>query len=274
VVIGAASIVHDTLVYLQTLENECQGNNTQGYLDNIDNTTVATYNLVTTIETSMTTIETGIQNIQTQLNSFQTTIEQALSSDTQTLQATVGGDTQGTTTELQVIQTALQNDAATIESLETANSQQVVAGTTKISTALSADLTQILNEIDADAQGLTTLVTAGNQKIVNALQSNFAASQQQYQNTLQIEIEQGLAGWAPVVPEVQLMLPVSMGGLLNATPVGVQEVVTTDIADLQAQGVKVKAAAITDLSLANNYLAANNYLSAWSYYAQAYQAAA
>jgi len=274
VVIGAASIVHDTLIYLQTLENECQGNNTSGYLDNIDNTTVATYNLVTTIGTSTATIETGIQNIQTQLNSFQTTIEQALSSDTQTLQATVGGDTQGTATELQVIQTALQNDATTIESLETTNSQQVVAGTTKISTALSADLTQILNEIDTDAQALTTLVTQGNQKIVNALQSTFAASQQQYQSSLQVEIEQGLAGWAPVVPEVQLMLPVSMGGLLNATPVGVQEVVTTDIANLQAQGVKVKAAAITDLSLANSYLAANNYLSAWSYYAQAYQAAA
>ncbi|MGH9017651.1 MAG: hypothetical protein ACRDY1_07880, partial [Acidimicrobiales bacterium] len=84
----------------------------------------------------------------------------------------------------------------------------------------------------------------------------------------------GLAGWAPVVPEVQLMLPTSMGGLLNATPVGVQEVVTTDIAGLQKQGVAVKAVAITDLAMANNYLAAGKYTLAWSYYARAYQAAA
>jgi hypothetical protein len=274
VVAAAAAIVHDTLVYLQTLENECEGNNTQGYLDNIDNTTVASYNLITTLSVSTTTIQTNIQNIQQQINVFQTTIEQALASDTQTLQETIGGDTGGTTTTLQIIQTALQNDITTIENLETTNGQQVVAGTTKIQTALSTDLTQILNETDTDAQGLTTLVTQGNQNILNALQSNFSAAQQQYENTLQIEIEQGLAGWAPVVPEVQLMLPVSMGGLLNATPVGVQEVVTSDIAALQAQGVKVKAIAITDLSSANSYLTAGNYTSAWSYYAQAYQAAA
>jgi len=271
---AAAAVVHDTLVYLQTLENECQGNNQNGYLANIDNTTVTVYNLLTTIGTTTATIETNITNIQNQITSFQVTIEQALQSDTQALQATTGSDNQGTATEMQVIQNALQNDITTIESTETTNGQQVVTESTKTETTLSADLTQILNEVDTEAQGLTNLVTQGNQQILNALQTNFAATQQQYEANLQVAIEQGLAGWAPVVPEVQLILPASMGGVLNSTPVGVQEVVTSDIAALQAQGVKVKALAITDLAAANTALAAKQYTVAFSDYEQAYQAAA
>ncbi len=274
VVAGAAAVVHDTLVYLQTLENECQGNNTSGYIANIDNTTVAAYNLATTIGTSTLTIQTDVANIQTQITSFQTTIQQALTSDTQALQATTGNGNQGTTTELQIIQTALQNDASAIQSAETSNGQQVVAGTTKIQTSLSSALSQALHETDSDAQGLTTLFTQGNQQILNTVQSNFAATQKQYQSSLQILIEQALSGWGPVVPEVELMLPVSMGGLLNATPVGVQEVVTADIGGLQAQGVKVKALAITDLSAANAALAGGKWTVAWTDYEQAYEAAA
>jgi len=40
VVLTAVQIVHDVLVYLQTLENDCNSNNQSGYLANIDNTTV------------------------------------------------------------------------------------------------------------------------------------------------------------------------------------------------------------------------------------------
>ena len=40
----------------------------------------------------------------------------------------------------------------------------------------------------------------------------------------------------PGVPEVQFMLPASMGGLLDATPVGVQAIVTTDIRASRPKG--------------------------------------
>jgi hypothetical protein len=54
----------------------------------------------------------------------------------------------------------------------------------------------------------------------------------------------------------------------------VQEVVTSDIAGLTAQGVKIKALAVTDLSAGNTALAAGQYTTAWSDYEQAYQAVA
>jgi hypothetical protein len=274
VAVAAASVVHDTLVYLQTLEQNCQGNNTSGFIANIDNTTVATYDLATTLNTSIATITTDVQNIQTQITSFQTTITQALADDTQLLQTTTGSDDQGITTELQIIQSALQNDVTTISSAEKSNDQQVISGATTIQNSISSMLSQILHETDSEAQGLNTFITQENQQILNALQSSATQAQQEYEANLQVLIEQGLAGWAPVVPEVQLMLPAKLGGLLDATPVGVQEVVTSDIQGLQAQGVKVKALAITDLSYANAALAAGNYVGAWSYYAQAYQLAA
>jgi hypothetical protein len=284
-VLLVAQIVHDTLAYLQQLANDCATSNLAGTIANIDNTTVATYGLVTslagavaTVQSTANTTQLDVLNLQNGLSTLQTIFQQTMASDTQTLQLTTGSDTQSSATELQTIQTALQNDLTTIESLQTSTGvkvdNEIDENSTSILSSLSADTTRILNETDSDAQGLTTLVTQGNQQIINALQSTFSVQQQQYENTLQIEVEQGLAGWAPVVPEVQLMLPVSMGGLLNATPVGVQEVVTTDIAGLQKQGVTVKAVAITDLATANSDLVAHQYLLAWTYYAEAYQAAA
>jgi hypothetical protein len=274
VVVTAAAIVHDTLTYLQTLENDCDSNNQSNEIANIDNTTVAAYNLLTTIGSTTATVQTGVQNIQSTLTTFQTTLQQALTSDTQTLQATVGGDTQGTATELQVIQTALQQDSTTIQASETTTGQQVVAGTSTIQTALTADLSQILHETDADAAGLTTLITQGNQQILNAIQTQAASAQSQYNELLRLQIEQALAGWGPVVPEVKFMLPASEGGFLNSTPVGVQSVVTADLASIQAIGGKPKPAAVTDLAAGNTALAAGQYQTAFSYFAGAYQALA
>jgi hypothetical protein len=274
VVLTAVQIVHDVLVYLQTLENDCNSNNQSGYLANIDNTTVATYNLLTTVGVSVATIQTGVQNIQTQLTSFQTSLQQALTNETQTLQATTGSDNQGTVTELLIIQTALSNDVTTVQSLETTTGQQVVAGTSSVQTALSTDLTQILDETDADAQGLTTLVTQGNQHILNTLNAEAATAQGQYNQLLRLQIEQALAGFGPVVPEVKFMLPVGQGGFLNSTPVSVQSVVTADLASMQAIKAPIKPAAVIDLSAANTALTAGQYTTAFTAYAYAYQALA
>jgi hypothetical protein len=280
-VLVVAQVVHDTLVYLQSLANDCNANNLATTVSNIDNSTLAAYNLATSMtalvvqsQSTETTTDQDVLNLQSGLTLVQQTLVQALTSSTNTLQSTTGGDNQQTTTELQVIQTGLQNDLTTVQKLQTTTSQQVVAGVSAIQSSLSLDLTQIIHEIDVDAQGLTTLITAGNQQILNALQVNFNMTQQQFQANLQVEIEQGLAGWAPVVPEVQLVLPSSMGGYLDSTPVGVQEVVTTDIASLQKLGVAIKPLAITDLAAANAALAAGKYTLAWTDYAIAYQIAA
>ena len=77
-----------------------------------------------------------------------------------------------------------------------------------------------------------------------------------------------------MVPEVELMTPVSLGGLLNATPVGVQEVVNTDIQGLQSLGVKIKAAATVDLAAANAAVTAGHWTTAWTDFEMAYQASA
>jgi hypothetical protein len=219
-----------------------------------------------------------VVNIQSGLSSLQTTLQQSLQSDTQTLQTTVGTDTTVTVTELQTIQSALQTDLTSIENVETTTGQSVTSetdkGTLTIQTAMAAALTQILNETDSDAKGLTTLITQGNQQILNALQSNASSELTQYQENLRFLIEQGLAGWGPVLPEVKLILPASLGGLLNSTPVGVQELVTADLQSAQSLGLKIKPAALTDLSAANTALAAKQYVTAWNDYAQAYQALA
>jgi len=278
----AAQIVHDALAFEQQLANDCANNVESGYVANIDNTTVATYGLVVQVNATITALTTTdgttqqeVQAVQTQLTALSATLQQTLASDTAAIQATMASNTQSTSTELQTIQSALAQDVTTIDSAQAAVghgvSAEVDTDSSAIQTALATALSQSLHETDADAQQLTTLVTQGNQKIINTVNADFATAQQQYEEKLELEIEQGLAGWGPVVPTVQFVLPAVDGGFLNATPVGVQEVVTTDIADLQAIGVNIKAAAVTDLSDANADLATGQYLAAWSYYQQAYQ---
>ncbi|MGH9016615.1 MAG: hypothetical protein ACRDY1_02595, partial [Acidimicrobiales bacterium] len=189
-VLLVAQIVHDTLAYLQQLANDCAAANLAGTIANIDNTTVATYGLVTSLATAVANVQStanttqiDVLNLQNGLTTFQTILQQALTSDSQTLQITAGSDTQSSAIEMQTIQTALQNDLTTIESLQTSTSvtvdSEIDKNSSSILSSLSADTTQILNATDSDAQGLTTLVTQGNQQIINALQSTFSAQQQQ-----------------------------------------------------------------------------------------------
>jgi hypothetical protein len=285
IALGVVQIVHDVLVYLQTLANDCISANIAGQAANIDNTTVATYALLTslagavvTLQTTENTTQQDVLNAQSGLTTLATTIEQAISSDTQTLQITIGSDTQSSSSELQVIQTALQQDATTIEALETSVGQKEInesdQDTSTTQTALSLDTTKILNDTNNDAQGLTTLVTTDNQQILNLIESEGATAQGQYNELLKLQIEQALAGWGPVVPELKFQLPSTQGGFLNSTPVGVQEVVTADLQSMIAVGAKVKSTAPTELAAANTALAAGKYSLAWADYAAAYQALA
>jgi hypothetical protein len=281
-VTAVLQVVHDTLAYLQLGWDECASGNIASQVGNIDNTTVFTYGLITNLGTAVATLQTtenttqqDVASAQTGLSSLATSIEEAMASDTQALQVSGGTDTQSTATELQTIQSALQSDLTTIEGAETTTGQTEKAetdkGTSALQTSLSAALSQILNETDSDAQGVTTLVTQGDQQILNAVQSDFSAQQQQFDTTLQLEIEEGLAGWQPVVPEAQLMLPASVGGYLNSTPVGVQEVVTSDLQSLQSIGVAVKPLAVTDLNQGDAAVTAGQWATAWNDFANSYR---
>ncbi|MGH9017650.1 MAG: hypothetical protein ACRDY1_07875 [Acidimicrobiales bacterium] len=285
VALGVAQVIHDVLVYLQGLANDCANANLAGQASNVDNTTVATYALLTslagavvTLQTTENTTQQDVLDAQTGLSTLQTTITQALASDTQTLQLTIGSDTQSSASELQTIQTALQNDLTSIESMETAvgvkESHESDLDTTNDQTSLSTDTTEILNDTDSDAQSLTTLITQDNQQVLNLILAQGSTAQTQYNELLRLQIEQALAGWGPVVPEVKFMLPASQGGFLNSTPVGVQSVVTSDLQSMISIGATVKSAAALDLSAANTALAAGRYTAAWADYAGAYQALA
>ena len=278
-------IIHDVLAYQQLPAQECQSNNQAGYTANIDNTTVASYGLigelapmVAGIQTTDATTQQDVLNIQSELTTLGQTVETTLTNDTAAIQSTVASDTQGTSTELQTIQSALGQDVTNIEAAQTTVGQQEKAEADKDSSAVQASLavalSQILHETDTDAQGLNTVITQGNQQILNLVNSDFSTAQQQFEESLKETIEQGLANFGPVVPDVHLILPVQYGGFLNSTPVGVQEVVTSDLAAIQATGVKVKAAAVTDLAAANAALAASKWTTAWTDYAEAYQALA
>ena len=279
-VLFAGQVVHDTLVYLQTLNLDCKNSNVDGYLEHIDGTTVQTYNLLSTltggitdVQTTLNTTQQTIQDTNTQLTSFQTTIQKNLNNDVQTLQSATGNDVQTVQNLMQTVQIALQQDTQTLQAASAANAQLVIKevdkGTASVQTALTNNLTQALHEIDVDAQTLTTMVTQNNQQLTNMVNSQFATGQGEYQSNLKQLIETVLASGAAVV---QLKLPASMGGYLDSTPVGVQEVVNDDLHAFQALNVAIQPGTVSLVNAGNAALAAGQYLVAFGDFQKAYQA--
>ena len=269
-------------MYLQTLAADCDKQNVDGFLENIDNTTVQTYSLVSTITNGITTLQTtananllGVQNIQTGLTSFQKSLQQTLNNDVQTLQTTTGNDVQTVQNLVQTIQIGLTQDLQTLQTAGAANTQlainEVDKGTATVVAAASANLSQVLHEIDTDAQGISTLLTQTNQQVLNLVQSNFTTEQNEYQNNLKLAIERAMAS---SLPAGHYKLPVSMGGYLNSTPVGVQEVVNDDLHALQALKVTIQPSTVSLVNAGNTAVAAGKYLVAYSDFQKAYQAMA
>ena len=283
VVVLVSQITEDTLNYEALPASECDANNQDGYLANIDNTTTQTYALLaslagtlTSIQSTVNTTQTDVQNVEAQLTDLKNTFLTTIASDTQTMQATVGSDTQAVTSQLETDLKALQTDVTDIQTDQNTLSQTVTndvnAGTSQVQSALSTDLKQTLSEIDNQAGSLSTLVTGDNQQVMNTLQANFTTQQNEYHSNLKISIEKALAQWGSVVPPVQYVLPASQGGYLNSTPVGVQEVVTDDMNALGADGLKASPAALKYLQQANAALAAGQYTTAYTDYASCYEA--
>ena len=87
-------------------------------------------------------------------------------------------------------------------------------------------------------------------------------------------IEQALTAPATSPPNAAYELPASLGGNLDSTPIGVQEVVTKALSVATQAGLPVNPAAPQDLSAANAALAAGNDAGAYADYAAAYREAA
>jgi hypothetical protein len=94
-----------------------------------------------------------------------------------------------------------------------------------------------------------------------------------YEFQLEGLIEEALAAPASTAPMASLELPSTAGGYLDSSPVGVQSVVTTEIANLEAASQLTTPLAERDVGLAGQAYAAGEYKSAFQYYKLAYQAA-
>ena len=92
-----------------------------------------------------------------------------------------------------------------------------------------------------------------------------------YEFQLQGIIERALT--AKTTPMASLELPSADGGYLDSTPIGVQSVVTTEIANLASSGQLSNPMAERDLGLGGQAYAAGEYKLAFTYYQLAYQAA-
>jgi len=112
------------------------------------------------------------------------------------------------------------------------------------------------------------------QSSVDTLSGQVQTVQQTADEQLQIGIEQALTAGPGTPPNAAYELPASEGGNLNSTPVGVQSVVTGDIAAAKQAGLPVNQAATRYLAIANAALDQGNWSLAYTDYVTAYQQAA
>ncbi len=120
--------------------------------------------------------------------------------------------------------------------------------------------------LENEGELIYALVDSQTTQILNQL----AAVQASINLQIKVVIEQDLleSGTGSVV-EVQI--PASQGGYLNAVPIGVQAIVTNALSQMTEANQAVNPAAPEDLAAANAALAANQYRQAYSLYSQAYK---
>jgi hypothetical protein len=145
-----------------------------------------------------------------------------------------------------------------------------------------AQMQQVGIDTDNTAFQTYTLLTAvagtaneTDQEVANLTNQETAEFEQQ----LTADIEAALTAPVGTTPIALFELPVSfegltIGGYLNAAPVGVNEVVATAISNMQVTGATMGPDATRDQTLANQSLAAGQFKLAFDYFRLAYQAAA
>lgn len=170
---------------------------------------------------------------------------------------------------LAVAALAAQTAQAALEFVQTANANCVAANWV---TYLSNVDSTTINTYDLLVQLQSTVDNL--QSSVDTLSGQVQTVQQTADEQLQIGIEQALTAGPGTPPNAAYELPASEGGNLNSTPVGVQSVVTGDIAAAKQAGLPVNQAATRYLAMANAALDQGNWSLAYADYVTAYQQAA
>jgi hypothetical protein len=187
----------------------------------------------------------------------------------------VGADAQAQNATLNSYAATLQADLASVstaisslgeQATQNAGAQAAIPGT------LADNLTRVLAETDSTSQSVGDLVGQDTQQDVGVANAGFAAQTAVANRTLTLRIEAALA--ASTKPPIEFTLPSSAGGYLDSAPVGVDEVVSNDLAAMQAAGFATSATATSALSAAKSALAAKNYPLAFNDYQACYQAIA
>lgn len=107
---------------------------------------------------------------------------------------------------------------------------------------------------------------------INTIHDQVHAVQQSVDAQLTLDIQQALALSSSAPANVDYILPASVGGNLDSTPIGVQEIVTAAFAAARQAGLTINPIVSREITAANGALAAHQYRTAWSDYQAAYQA--
>ncbi len=120
--------------------------------------------------------------------------------------------------------------------------------------------------IDNEEQLLYALVDSRNTLILDKIAAIQASLNLELKITIENDLLQGTSGAV-----ADLEVPASDGGYLDATPIGVQQLVTAALQSEQAAGQAVNPAAPEDLAAANADLTAQQYKAAFNLYGQTYR---
>lgn len=105
---------------------------------------------------------------------------------------------------------------------------------------------------------------------VDTVSQQVSVVQQTEDEQLTLNIQQALTAPATSAPNAAYEEPASVGGNLNSTPIGVQELVTQDLLEAQSAGIEVNPAANQDLASGNVALSNEQYKTAYADFHAAY----
>lgn len=105
---------------------------------------------------------------------------------------------------------------------------------------------------------------------VDTVSAQVGVVQQTEDEQLTLNIQQALTAPATSPPNAAYEEPASVGGNLDSTPIGVQELVTQDLLEAQSAGIAVNPAANQDLASGNVALANDQYKAAYADFHAAY----
>lgn len=105
---------------------------------------------------------------------------------------------------------------------------------------------------------------------VDTVSAQVSVVQQTEDEQLTLNIQQALTAPATSAPNAAYEEPASVGGNLDSTPIGVQELVTQDLLEAQSAGIAVNPAANQDLASGNVALSNDQYKAAYADFHAAY----